>query len=283
MAAANTRRPKRTARATMQADKLSMRHKAANAFASGLRWLRHLAIELLGAIEDHRKWINSDRARVLGTTFEISGRLLTYAACVALAYLAFNSFADIRSGLLTGLYAIPEHSDGSRVALFNILATGLGGPLAIIAVGIGIGWIYNVTTAMANHALPRIVRPLVRPSILFAVVVAFAAFHAGVTATVARGWLYTKANIEAASPQEAASIKVIEIPGRGNTGASEVTEDDSSNERELVRLKSIFNNGRPCSKEGQGAEWNPPSEAARPEPGFAPNRDCQAEKSAPHE
>lgn len=251
--------------------------------AGGARLLRQLATELFGAIEDHRKWINSGRARNLETTFEVSGRFLGYAAYIALAYLAFNCVVDIRSGLSTGQYAIPEHVDGSRVALFNILATGLVGPIAIMVIGIGIGWMYNLTTAAANRVLPRFVRPLVHPSIMFAVVVAFAAFHAAVTATVARGYLYAKANIEAASPQEAASIKVIEIPGRDVPSDAEDTGHVSSSEREVVRLRSMFNGGRPCPKEVQGTDLNTQPEAARPEPGLAPSRDCQAEKTAPHE
>lgn len=251
--------------------------------AGGTRLLRQLATELFGAIEDHRKWINSDRARALGTTFEIAGRLFAYAAYIALAYLAFNSFVAIRNGLTTGLYAIPEHIDGSRVALFNILATGLVGPIAIMAIGIGIGWMYNLTNAAANRVLPRFVRPLVHPTVMFAVVTAFAVFHAAVTATVARGYLHAKANLEAASPQEAVSIKVIEIPSPDAPGVSEATDHASSSERDLVRLRSMFNGGRPCSNDVQGAELNPQPEVARPEPGLAPSRDCQVEKTAPHE
>jgi hypothetical protein len=251
--------------------------------AGGTRLLRQLAIELFGAIEDHRKWINSDRARALGTTFEVSGRLLTYAAYIALAYLAFTSFASIRNGLTTGLYTIPEHSDGSRVALFNILATGLVGPIAIMAIGIGIGWMYNLTTAAANRVLPRFVRPLVHPTIMFAVATAFAVFHAAVTATVARGYLHAKANVEAASPQEAVSVKVIEIPSPDAPSVSEATDQVSTSEREVVRLRSMFNGGRPCSNDVQGAELNPQPEVARPEPGLAPSRDCQVKKPAPHE
>jgi hypothetical protein len=248
--------------------------------------LSQQARELTGAIEDHRKWINSDRARALATTFEVSGRLLTYVAYIFLAYLAFTSFVGIRNGLTTGLYTIPVPSEGSRVALFNILATGLVGPIAIIAIGIGIGWMYNLTTAAANRVLPRFVQPLVHPSIMFAVVTAFVAFHAAVTATAARGYLYAKANVEAASPQETASIasiKVIEIPGRDVPSDAEDTGHVSSNEREVVRLRSMFNSTRPCPKEGQGTELNPQSEVARPEPGLAPGRDCQVEKAAPHE
>lgn len=247
-----------------------------------IRWLDNLAVELLGAIEDHRKWINSDRARALGTTFEISGRLLTYAAYVALAWLAFRSFVGIRSGLAKGIYVVPEHIDGSRIALFNILATGLVGPIAIVAIGIGIGWAYNLTTAAANRALPRFVRPWVHPSIMFAVVAVFAAYHSTITATVASGYLHAKANIEAASPPETVSVKVIDIPGLDALSAGEDTEHDPSRERELLRLKSIFNNSRPCSNETQGAPLNPQSEVTQPEPGFAPNSDCQKEKKSPH-
>ena len=283
MAAENTRQHNGTASATTQADKPSTGRNANTASASALSWLRHLTIESLGAIEDHRKWITSDRARTLGSIFEVSGRLLAYAAYISLAWLAFNSFVDIRNGLTTGTYVIPAPSDGSRVALFNILATGLVGPIAIIVIGVGIGWIYNLTTATANRVLPRFVQPLVHPSILFAVVAAFAAFHPAVTATVARGYLFAKANIEAASPQQAVSIKVIEIPDRNVPDVPEVTGHDAPTERELVRLKSMFTSGRPCSNEGQGTELNPQSEVARPEPGLAPGRDCQAEKTAPHE
>lgn len=283
MASENPRQQDSAASATTRTGQPSVVRNANTVYAGTISWLSQQARELTGAIEDHRKWINSDRARALATTFEVSGRLLTYVAYIFLAYLAFTSFVGIRNGLTTGLYTIPVHNDGSRVALFNILATGLVGPIAIIAIGIGIGWMYNLTTAAANRVLPRFVQPLVHPSIMFAVVTAFVAFHAAVTATAARGYLYAKANIEAASPQEAASIKVIEIPGRGVPSDAEDTGHVSSNEREVVRLRSMFNSTRPCPKEGQGMELNPQPEVARPEPGLAPNRDCQVEKTAPHE
>jgi len=243
------------------------------------RWLSQLASELKGAIEDHRNWINSDRASVLGTTFDVSGRLLAYAAYAALAYLAFNSFVSIRSGLAGGIYAITEQNDGSRVALFYILASGLAGPIILITIGIGIGWIYNLTTAAANRLFSRFVRPLIHPSIMFAVAAFFTAYQSVVTTTVARGYLVAKANIIAASPQETASITLVEIPSPEVQGVPAATGQDSPSDRELVRLRSMFAN-RPCVTDGQVAEVNPPSEVTRPEPGLAPGRDCRSEKPA---
>jgi hypothetical protein len=251
--------------------------------AVSIRLLSQLATELFGAIEDHRTWIDSDRARALGTTFEVTGRLLTYGAYLALAYLGFTSFLDIRNGIAAGIYAIPAAIDGSRVALFNILATGLAGPIAIIAIGIGTGWMYNLTTATANRALPRFARPLVHPSIMLVIVAAFGVYQSVVSAKVATGYLHAQANIEAASPQKAVSIKVIEIPSPDVPGDSEATGHASSSERELVRLRSMFNTGRPCAKEGQGTELNPQSEGTRPEPGLASSPDCPVEKTALHE
>ena len=283
MEAENTRRRGSAASTTTQVSKPSAGQNTNTVRADLFRWLNHRAIELRGAIEDHRKWVNSDRARTLGTTFELSGRLFTYAAYIALVYLAFNCYIGIRNGLAAGVYIIPEQNDGSRVALFNMLAAGLVGPLVIIAIGVGIGWLYNLTTATAHRLFPRFVQPWVHPSILFAVVAAFAAFHSTVTATAAKSWLYVKTNIEAASPKEVVSIKVIEIPGPVVPSAPEATGDGYSSERELVRLKSMFNSARPCSKDGQGTTLNPQSEVARPEPGLAPSRDCQAETTAPHD
>jgi hypothetical protein len=272
----------RTVSATSQTDKQLVGQNANEARAGVTRWMRLQVSELLGAVEDHKKWINSDRARALGTTFEVSGRLFAYAAYVALAYLTYKSFLGIRSGLSTGVYTIPEYVGGSRVALFNILATGLVGPIAIIAIAFGIGWIYNLTIAATNRALPRFAQPLVHPSILLAVATAYAAFHSGVSETVAKGYLYARANIEAASPQEAVSIKVIEIPGSDAPSVAEATVQDSSGERELVRLRSMFYSGRPCTKGGQGTELKPQPEVERPEPGFAPSQNCQAENTAQH-
>jgi len=276
MAEENPQRQNRAISATTQSGKPFMgRHEKA-ILAGIIGWLNALAIELFGAIKDHRNWIRSDRARVLATTFDVSGRLLTYAAYIAIAWLAFKSFVGIRSGLSQGIYAVPEHFDGSRVALFNILAAGLLGPMAIITIGIGIGWMYNLTTAVAHRTLPRFAYPWIHPSIMFVVVAAFAAFHSTVTVTVARGYLYAKANIEAASPMDDASV--IEIPGRDATSARE-----ASGERELARLRSLFNRGRPCLNGAQGTEFNPQSEVTRPEPGPAASLDCQVEKTTPRE
>jgi hypothetical protein len=283
MTVENTRQQRSVVSATTQSDKPSAGQNANTVRAVLFRWLRHQAIEWRGAIDDHRKWINSDRARALGSTFEVSGRLLTYVVYIILAYLVYTSAVGIRNGLASGLYTIPEHSDGSRVALFTILATGLVGPIAIIAIGIGIGWIYNLTTATASRLLPRFVQPIVHPSILFAVAAAFAALHPAVTQTAAKIYLTAKANIEAASPQETVAIKVIEIPARDVPTGLETTAHVAPSEREVARLRSMFNSGRPCSKDGQGKELNPSSEDARPEPGLAPNRDCQVEKPVPHE
>lgn len=279
----NARRQDRAASAATQTDKSSAGQNAKTICADLFRWLNALVIDVLGAIEDHRKWVNSERARALGTAFEITGRLFTYAAYAALAYLAYNSFASIRNGLTAGVYAIPVLSDGPRVALFNILAGGLVGPFVIIAIGFGIGWSYNLTTAAARRLFPRFVQPWAHPLILFAVVAAFAVFHATVTTTAAWSYLYVRANIEAASPNEVVSIKIIEIPGQDVSDLPEVAIHDSPNERELVRLKSMFNSGLPCPKDDQGATLNPQSEDVRPEPGLAPRRDCQAEKTVPRE
>ena len=281
MAADNTRQASKAGSTRTQIGKSSVARNAATASADPVvpSRLKQLGIELLGAIEDHRKWINSDRARALETAFAVAGRLLAYAAYIALAYLAFDSFVAIRSGLTAGIYAIPEHTDGSRVALFTILATGLVGPIAIILIGVGIGWIYNLTTAAANRLFPRFVQPLVHPSILFSLVAAFAAFHAAVTATVASGYFYAKVNIEAASPQEAVSIKVIEIPNRDDPEAPEEIARDAPSERELVRLRSMFSSGQPCVQDTQGKELKPQDVDARPEPGLAPGRDCPETKT----
>jgi len=278
MAARNSRRQDGTAPIASQTGKPSMGN-VGNAFrADVIRRLSQAASGLLGAIEDHRKWINSDRARVLETIFGVAGRFLTYAAYVSLTWLAFRGFVGIRKGLAAGAYVIPEHLDGSRVALFNILAAGLAGPMVIIAIGFGIGWVYNVTTATANRALPRFTQPLIHPSIMFVIVAGFAASHSAVTATVAKGYLHAKANIEAASPQEAVSVKVIEIPRLDASRAPEAMEHDSSSERELVRLKSMFNSGQPCPVADQGTVAAAQPEVVRPEPGLAPRHDCPVEK-----
>jgi len=242
--------------------------------ADAIRWLRQLAADLIGAVEDHRKWIDSGRARTLGTVFEVTARLLTYGAYFALAYLAVTSYLDIRSGIAAGIYAIRGEVGGSRVALFNILATGLVGPIVIIAIGIGAGWVYNLTVATANRLLPRFARPLIHPSIMVVVVATFGVHQAVVSSIVATGFLYVQANIAAASPRHSDVEKVIVISAPAET---DIVGRDASSEGELLRLKSIFNNRRPCSNEGPGPVLDAQAEASRPEPGFAPSSDCQAE------
>ena len=279
MITGNTRRQNKTVSAAKTASKPPVSRGAIVVVAGLVRRLKYLVTELLGAAQDHRKWINSDRARTLETTFARSGRLLVYSAYIALAYLAVNSFVGVLNGLARGVYVIPEHVDGLRVALFYILAAGLVGPIIIIAVGIGIGWAYNLTTAAANRRLPRFAQPLIYPSILFVVVAGFATYHSAVTATLASGYLYTKSTIEAASPEGVVAIKIIETPRVDESGDNEVMENSSASERELVRLRSIFNSGQPCPVEDQGAEVASPPELTRPEPGLAPRHDCQAGKT----
>jgi len=283
MPAENTRRQDKTTTATTQSGKPSTDRNANDVRARLILWLTFLAIELRGAVEDHRKWINSDRARALGTTFEVSGRLLAYAAYIVLAYLVFNSFLGIRNGLATGFYAIAGEIEGSRVALFNILAAGLVGPIAIIAIGMGIGWIYNLTTATARRFLPRFVQPWVHPSIMFVVIAALTAFHPAVTAAVAKAYLYAKANIAAGSRHTVLSENRIANPVPDVSISPEATARDTTSERELVRLKSMFHDGRPCPDKAEGVDLNPQPEIARPEPGPAPRRNCQAEKTGRHE
>jgi len=283
MASENMRRRNGITSAATQNHNFSFGIRTIGVLARIIRWLSHLVTEIRGAVADHRNWIDSDRARVLGTTFDVSGRFLAYAAYIALAYLAFNSVLDIRYGLAAGIYSIPEQVDGTRVALFYVLAGGLAGPIAIIVLGIGIGWLYNLTTATANWALPRFVQPCVHPSILFIVVAAFAVYHSPVTATVAKGYLYAKVTIEAASPQEAGSIKIFEIPSPPIPGIAEATIQEIPGDRELARLRSMFNSSQPCPKEGQGTDLTPQAEAERPEPGLAPRQDCQATTTTPHE
>jgi hypothetical protein len=253
--------------------------------AGGDGWLGQLAAELSGAIGDHRKWIDSDRARTLGTTFEVAGRLFTYGAYLALIYLAFNSFVDIRNGMAMGIYDVPE-IEGSRAVLFRILAAGLVGPIVVIAVGIGVGWVYNLTVAAAYRVLPRFAGPLVHPSVMFAIVAVLGIYHSAVTSKIATGYLTAKATLEAASPAEVTPATDIPVPSHavhnaadsGSPGERELARlkaivnnrlppaavessshdlpdatgpagRDSAGERELARLKEIFNNRRPCSKE----------------------------------
>jgi hypothetical protein len=112
---------------------------------------------------------------------------------------------------------------------------------------------------------------------MFVVVTMFAAYHVPITATLARGYLTAKANIEAASPQEAVSIKVIEIPGPDIPDVPDVSEHEPARDHELVRLRSMFAN-RPCPTESQSTEMNPDAEVALPEPGLAQSPECKAEK-----
>jgi len=273
----NTRRQIKSS-AAVQADKFSANQYAIKICTGLFRRLGKLAVEIRGAIEDHRKWVNSDRARALGTAFEISGRLFTYAAYAALGYLAYNSFVAIRNGLAAGIYVVPVQSDGPRVALFNILAGGLVGPIVIVAIAFAIGWAYNLATAAARRYFPRFVQPCVHPSILFAVVAAFTAYHSTVTTMAAKSYLYAKTNIDAASPDEVVSIKVIEISGQEISHIPDIANHDTPSERELVRLRSMFERGRPCPKENQGTTSNPQTEVVRPEPGLAPGRDCLPDK-----
>jgi hypothetical protein len=267
MATDNTRR---------QHNESSIRSIENDTSAGATRLLRQMATELFAAMEDHRRWIDSDRARALGTTFEVTGRLLSYGAYLALAYLGVISFLNIRSGLATGIYAIPAAIEGSRVALFNILAIGLLGPMVIVVIGIGVGWVYNLTVASANRLLPRFVRPLVHPSIMFVVVASFGVYHSVVSSTVAKGYLYARANIETASPSNTEKVIVIAAPG-----SKVLADQEASSGRELERLKSMFNHRRPCSNTGLGGQGlDPQAELSRPQPGLAPSGDCQAETRA---
>lgn len=259
----------------MDADDVRRRNgsRQVNTRAGIARWASQLVGEIRGAIEDHRKWITSDRARALETAFKFAGRFYAYAVYLALAYWAFGSVVEIRDGIITGHYVYHVHSEGTRVALFNILIIGLVGPIALIAAGFGAGWVYNLTTAAANHAIPRFVRPLVHPSILFVVVTALAAFNPAVTATLARGYLFVKANVDAATPQETVAIKVIELPVPDNQGIPEVNVLEPTSERELVQLRSMFAN-RPCPNDANLTALNPEQEIVRPEPGLAQRSDC---------
>lgn len=281
MAEEGSRRQYRNAPTTARFNDRSVSHETLDTRPKLLRWLHKLPAELSGSVDDHQNWISSDRARTLESVFIISGRLLSYAAYITLAWLAFRSVIGIRSGIVRGTFTIPEFGDGSRVALFNILAAGLIGPLIIIAIGFGIVWAYNLTAAGAKQALPRFAQPLIYPLFMFAVAAVIAFYHSSITATAARGYLHAKANIEAASPTETAAVKmkVIEIPGLGILNVDESAEHSASNERELVQLKSIFNNRKPCLQENQGTELNPQPETARPEPGLTPAGDCQEQKT----
>ena len=260
-----------------QTSNISEKRAAINIQHGIVQSLRELMQQLLGAVDDHRNWIPSDRARALESAFEISGRLLGYAAFFAIAYLVLNSVLDIRHGLGTGLYRLPESGDDARVALFNILAGGLIGPIVVAAIGFGVGWVYNLTTAAANQALPRFARTLIRPIIIVAVAAAYAAMHSMITATAAIGWLHVKTNIDAALPKNAGSQQTFEALESNDKGTGDAMRHESVNDRELARLKSIFHDSRPCLEEKTGVDINSPTEASRPQPGLAPNRACDAE------
>lgn len=274
MAARTTRKQNKSA--TTPNDEPSFTRHASGVGSAAIRWLSRLAGEWSGAVEEHRKWINSERARALGNAFDVSGRLFSYAAYITLAWLAFNAFVVIRNGLAAGIYALPEQNEGSRVALFNILAGGLLGPIILIAIGIGIGWIYNLAIASAQRIFPRFVQPLVHPSILLTLAAGFAVFNSATTTTAARGYLLAKANIEAALQHNIATVTVIEIPAPAVQDVAEVTGDGSSGERELVRLRSMFAN-RPCVPADQGAPANPEPQDQLPQPGMTSAADCRTE------
>lgn len=298
MAAENKRRQNKVASATAQTSKSPIGSESNAVPAGSATWLSRQTAELLGAIEEHRRWIHSGRALALGSAFEVAGRLLAYVAFSVLVYQAFTSFVDARHAVATMPYVVPGQIDSSRAALYNILAAGLVGPIVIIALWIGIGWAYNLATAAANRVLARFVQPLVRPAILFAVVAAFAAFHSAVTQTVASGYLFAKVNIEAATPHQVAITKANEVPDPVVPAATVSadhdpvvpsatvsTGQDLSGEGDVQRLRSMFNGGRPCPKVTQGPELDPEAEIVRPEPGLATNRDCptEKEKTAPRE
>ena len=107
MTADNSRRQRRAASTTTQVSSSSAGGDPGGIPESLVRWLTELVSELRGAIEDHRKWTDSDRARSLGNAFVVVGRFLTYAAYLVLAYQTFDSYVDADRGIAAGHYAIP--------------------------------------------------------------------------------------------------------------------------------------------------------------------------------
>jgi hypothetical protein len=225
--------------------------------------------EILGAIEDHRNWIDSDRARTLGKATEVAGRLLAYGAYLALAYWGYTSWLGIRGALAMGT-GLPAAGIGdSRLALFYILAAGLLAPLLLIGIYIGGGWIYNTMVAKAHRALPRFAGPMIHPSLLLVAAAILGFCQTTVLSQIATGCRFAKATVVAASGHKVAATHALD---RVNNSVN--TDLLSDREKELLRVRAAIIGHYSCLNEEQDAAGGSRSEASEQGAGPDSPGDC---------
>lgn len=198
------------------------------------------AVELRGAIHDHRMWINSPRARVLDAGFDLSSKVFSYGAYIAFGLLAFSGWQALHAGLAANAYgAAISFGDTPQTAVFIILATGLLAPIVLIGGYILAGLLYNLARAGAYRVLPRFAKPIAHPAIVWVLFGVLSSQQDYVFFQLGRTYVNAKATVTAA------------LPGKVQTHVVR-TEAETPGEVEADRLRLWLMDRVRCERDDEG-------------------------------
>jgi hypothetical protein len=171
-------------------------HIKGNIAVRVVRWSHQQLKELLLAVQEHHRWINSPRARVLEEWTVRASVLFHYAAYLLFALLAYQLWVGFTYQLPlnspTGLL-IAQDSLDLRSSLFYVFAGAFLIPAGLFVLWFVVKWAYKLLEAAAYRRLPRFMRLPFYPLVLCGVALAGLGYHKPAATLMAR--VYVEARV----------------------------------------------------------------------------------------
>jgi len=161
--------------------------------------------ELIGAIADSFHRNQTERLRRLEGRLGWLSTWATYAIIIALAYLGYQIWIDLRTELdvPAGPRAIvyspaADRFDDSRSSIFILFAIALGGPVLAVAGYLILGFIYNVLHDVLVHRIP-LARFVVVPALLMMVLIGMDTHRVQLKSSILDGYAAVQRRIASAN------------------------------------------------------------------------------------
>lgn len=169
-----------------------------------LRRLYDLLAEWLGAVRDHRQWVNSIRAKQLEDTVEVLAQALFYLGMLALIWVGYTLWYGADKALIGTTVDVPQDILEARSALGYVLVGAFAVPAVVFGVGFVMVWLYRLGRDVATHSLPRFAHCLYLPLVLLATAAALSVGQPALSGLAARVWLQGETILASAGKHQVA-------------------------------------------------------------------------------
>ena len=170
-------------------------------FVHVIRWLQQQASNVLAAIQEHHRWIDSPRARALEEWSERISVLLLCGAYLAFGYLGYRLWVDVTPLAARISQVAPEVTADVldvRSSLFHVFAGAFLIPAGLFVTWFVVKWTYRLLAVAANRRLPRFTRVLVYPVVLCCVALVMHGYRTPITTLLAHAYVQGRATVATA-------------------------------------------------------------------------------------